>query len=118
MVNLMLNEQDWGLLKFIHKNNGKPSIENLKHLRNGLLCLTQIVRTHNVELRYWIKDIALLISSVICNFKGCDEIDNIETVCDILDAALTVLSYTLKAFNKELKDLLESPENPFNQFVL
>lgn len=48
LVNTLLNEKDWGLIRFIERNKTKDSLESLKQLRNGLLCLTQIIRTNNV----------------------------------------------------------------------
>lgn len=116
-INLLLNEQDFGLIKFIRVNKGVMSLDNLKQERNGLLCLTQIIRTHNVELRFWIKVLALLLVDVINTYRMSEDIENIEIICDILDAALTALSYILKTFSKELKDSLELRENPFNTFI-
>lgn len=48
LVNTLLNEKDWGLIRFIERNKSKNSLDSLKQLRNGLLCLTQIIRTNNV----------------------------------------------------------------------
>lgn len=70
ILDIMLNDNDWGLLKVLAKNKSKTSIESLKQLRNGLLCLAQIMRTHNVELRYWIKATSLLLVEIINQFKG------------------------------------------------
>ncbi len=81
------------------------------------MCLTQIIRTHNVELRLWIKNIALLLVGIINHYKGSEDIDHIEPICDILDAALTALSYIFKTFSKEVRDLLDQKDNPFSQYV-
>jgi hypothetical protein len=70
LINVLLNDRDWGLIQFIGKNNKKASLDNLKQLRNGLMCLTQIIKTNNVELRFWIKDISLLLVEVINHFKA------------------------------------------------
>ena len=117
LINLLLNDNDWRLVRFITKNTNKPSLDNLKQLRNGLMCLTQIIRTHNVELRFWIKNIALILVDIINHYKGSEDIDHIEPICDILDAALTALSYIFKTLSKELRELLEHKDNPFNQYV-
>jgi hypothetical protein len=45
-----------------------------------------------------------LLIGIINQYKIYEDIDNIEVVCDILDAALTTLAYTLKTFGRELKD--------------
>jgi hypothetical protein len=48
MINVVLNDGEWGLLRFIVKNHTRPTLDNLKHARNGLLCLAQIIKTHNI----------------------------------------------------------------------
>jgi hypothetical protein len=100
MINLALNDPQWGLLRFVASSHSNSSLEALKHARNGLLCLAQIIKTHNIELRHWAKDIAHLLQTIINKFKNHDDIDNIEVVCDILDAALTALSYLIRTFSK------------------
>lgn len=47
LINLTLNDNDWGLIKFISKSATKTSLDNLKLTRNGLLCLSHIIKTHN-----------------------------------------------------------------------
>lgn len=103
MINLALNDPEWGLLNFITKSHSNLTVEALKHARNGLLCLAQIIKTHNIEVRHWAKDIAHLLQTVIDKFKRHNDIDNIEVVCDILDAALTALSYLIRTFSRELR---------------
>jgi hypothetical protein len=70
-----------------------------------------------VELRHWIKASSLLLVDIVNQFKETEDIDNIEIICDIIDAALTTLSYIFKAFSRELRELLEPRDNPFNHFV-
>jgi hypothetical protein len=53
LINVTLNDKDFGLISFIKANSTKMSLENLKLTRNGLLCLSQIVKTHNNEIRFW-----------------------------------------------------------------
>ena len=54
---------------------------------------------------------------IINRFKGWEEIEKIDVVCDIIDTAVTGLANTLKIFSKELRDVLEAPNNPLNAFV-
>jgi len=72
ILDIILNDQDWGLVNYIFKNKSKKSVDNLKQLRNGLLCLSQVIRTLNIELRHWIRGISLQLIEVINEFKGVD----------------------------------------------
>lgn len=65
MLEVLLTNPDYGLLNFIALNASKLKIENIKHLRNGILCLSQILRTHNSEIRHWAKTIAELLVKII-----------------------------------------------------
>lgn len=100
LVEVALSDKDWGLLRFIARNQGVTSGEGLKHTRNGLLCLSQILKSHNIELRYWAKQMAHLLLNTVNSFKGSEDIDNIEVICDILDAALTGLSFVVRTFSR------------------
>lgn len=104
MVGTVLNDPEWGLLKFITMSHSNLSSDSLRHARNGLLCLTQVVKTHNIELRHWAKDIAHMLLTIIKQFRHHDDIDNIEIVCDILDASLTALAYLIRTFSRELRE--------------
>lgn len=117
-IQMLVTDKDWGLLRFIESSRKRQGLENLKHLRNGLLCLNQVIRTNNVELRWWVREAGQLLVGTIEQFRGWDDIELIEPVCDILDAALTALAYLIKTFSRELKDLLLPRENPFNAFIL
>ncbi len=70
VLDIILNDKDWGLINSLSRNKSKKTIDNLKQLRNVLLCLSQILRTHNVELRHWIKPLALLLIEIINQFKS------------------------------------------------
>jgi hypothetical protein len=70
VLDIILNDKDWGLVVSLSRNKNKTKIENLKQLRNGLLCLSQILRTHNVELRHWIKPITTLLIEIVNQFKS------------------------------------------------
>lgn len=117
-IQLLVADKDWGLLRFIENSRKKQGLDNLKHLRNGLLCLNQVIRTNNLELRWWVREAGQLLVGAIEQFRGWEDIELIEPVCDILDAALTALAYLIKTFSRELKDLLLPRENPFNAFIL
>lgn len=69
-------------------------------------------------MRFWVKGTALLLVDIINHFKATEDIDNIEPICDILDAALTALSYIIKTFSRELRDLLETKDSPFSQYIV
>ena len=116
-INLLLNEANWGLMHFIQKSAATETDSSLVKLRNGLLCLCQVIRTHNLEIRHWIKGCAMVQCDIINRFKGWEEIEKIDVVCDIIDTAVTGLANTLKIFSKELRDVLEAPNNPLNAFV-
>lgn len=64
-VQLLIADKDWGLLRFIENSRKKQGLDNLKHLRNGLLCLNQVIRTNNVELRWWVREAAQLLVGTI-----------------------------------------------------
>ena len=55
LINVALKDGSWGLLAFIEQNSRKSSQEALKQARNGLLCLSQILKSHNNDLRFWVK---------------------------------------------------------------
>ena len=103
LINLALNDANWGLLRFISRNISKLTLDTFKQARNGLLCLSQILKSHNIELRYWAKETAHLLLNTINQFKNSDDLDNIEVICDILDAALTSLSFVVQTFSRELR---------------
>lgn len=118
MVNVVLNDPDWGLLRFIVSSHTKLTLDSLKNARNGLLALAQIIKTHNIELRFWAKDIAHILLAVVNQFKSHDDIDNIEVVCDVLDASLTSLAYLVRTFSRELRDELQNKEvHPYSSFL-
>lgn len=117
LVEVALNDKDWGLLRFIGRNHGVQSSEGLKHTRNGLLCLSQILKSHNIELRYWAKEVAHLLLNTVNAFKGSEDIDQIEVICDILDAALTGLSFVVRTFSRELRDELTGQRSPYCAFL-
>lgn len=102
-MEVALNDPGWGLLQFIDKSSRKQSEESLKQARNGLLCLAQLIKTHNIEMRHWAVEIAHLLLQVIRQYKEYQDIDHIEIVCDILDASLTALSYLVRTFSRELR---------------
>jgi hypothetical protein len=64
-IEKLLNQADWGLLRFIERSRGRNGEDSLKQLRNGLLCLNQVIRTNNVELRFWVRDAALLLVGIV-----------------------------------------------------
>ena len=104
LVNLALNDNSFGLLRFVTRHSNKNNADSLKQIRNGLLCLSQILKSHNIEIRFWAKETAHLLLNCINQFRGSDDLDNIEIICDILDAALTSLSFVVRTFSKELRD--------------
>lgn len=114
---MTLNDKEWGLLNFISKSSSKVSLDNLKQTRNGLFCLSQIIKTHNIELRYWAKETSHLLLRIINQYKNFDDLDNIEVVCDILDASLTALSFTIKTFSKELRNDMDQKDSPYTSFL-
>ena len=115
----VIDDKEWGLLTFIMKSYEKrQSVDNLKHLRNGLLTLNQIVKTRNIELRHFVKNIVKTYLYIITNYQSYEEIDNIELICDILESCLTGLSLTIKTFHKEMKDNLEHKNSPLYEFVV
>lgn len=69
-IDQLLNQGDWGLLRFIERSRGKTGVESLKQLRNGLLCLNQVIRTNNIELRFWVRDAAQLLVSIVEHFRS------------------------------------------------
>ena len=68
-VDLLLNDKGWGLIQFIKKSSAAGN-DSLVRLRNGLLCLGQVIRSHNLEIRHWVKGCALLLCEVVNRFKG------------------------------------------------
>ena len=50
-------------------------------------------------------------------FAAFEDIDNIEVVCDILDASLTALSYLIRTFSRELREELNQPNSPYSSFL-
>lgn len=60
---------------------------------------------------------AHLLLKVIGQFKGSEDLDNIEIICDILDAALTSLSFLVRTFGRELRDEMNTPRNPYSSFL-
>jgi hypothetical protein len=65
-----------------------------------------------------VKDIASLLIGIINQLKTHQDVDNIEVICDILDASLTSLSYVIKIFAKELREELQQRNNRFTSFLL
>jgi hypothetical protein len=78
----------------------------MKRVRNQLLCLANILKTHNSEIKYWASRIAQLLIKIIHDYKTYDNIDQIDLVCDILDSSIICLSYLLKSYSRELDTLL------------
>jgi hypothetical protein len=117
LINLALNDSNWGLLRFITRNIQTSGVESLKHARNGLLCLSQMLKSHNIELRYWAKEMAHLLLNVVNQFKESEDLDNIEVICDILDAALTALSFVVRTFSRELREEMVAKKNPYSAFL-
>jgi hypothetical protein len=56
-LSVLFSDKEHGLLKFIRENKPKKKIENLKHLRNGILCLSHVLKTHNTEISGWVREI-------------------------------------------------------------
>lgn len=71
-------------------------------MRNGLLCLANVLKTHNGEIKYWADKIAKLLIKFINSYKQNDNIDQIDLTCDILDSSIICLSYLLKSYSREL----------------
>jgi len=72
----------------------------MKRVRNGLLCLANVLKTHNGEIKYWAKKIAQLLIRITNDYKNNDNIDQIDLVCDILDSSIICLSYLLKSYSR------------------
>ena len=117
IVGVVLVDQDWGLMRFISRNSNLQSMEGLKAVRNGLLCMSQLLKSHNIELRYWAKEMAHLLLNIVNQFKGSDDLDTIEVVCDILDSALTALSFVVCTFSRELREEMALKESPYTAFL-
>ena len=61
----LFEHQSFGILNFLQANCGHFDTERMKRMRNGLLCLSNVLKTHNGEIKYWAKKIAqLLIKSI------------------------------------------------------
>lgn len=117
-ISIVLSDDQWGLLRFIIKSHTKLTLDNLKNARNGLLCLVQILKTQNAELGSWAKEMSRMLLAVINQFKNEEDIDNIEVVCDVLDAALTGLAFLVKTFSEQLREELESKDvHPYSSFL-
>jgi hypothetical protein len=68
-IEQLLVDRDWGLLRFIERSRGRSELDSLKQLRNGLLCLNQVIRTNNVELRWWVREASQLLVSIIEHYR-------------------------------------------------
>jgi hypothetical protein len=68
-IEQLLVDRDWGLLRFIERSRGRSDLDSLKQLRNGLLCLNQVIRTNNVELRWWVREASQLLVSIIEHYR-------------------------------------------------
>lgn len=86
-------------------------------MRNGLLCLANVLKTHNGEIKYWSKKIATILIKTIHSYRQNDNIDQIDFTCDILDSSIICLSYLLKSYSRELDEFLNDPVRPLNNFV-
>lgn len=117
LVNQALNDNSFGLLRFISRHSHQKSPEALKQVRNGLLCLSQMLKSHNIEMRFWAKETSHLLLNCVSQFKGSDDLDNIEIICDILDAALTSLSFIIRTFSRELREEMSAPRSPYSGFL-
>lgn len=75
----------------------------MKKMRNGLLCLANVLKTHNGEIKYWARGIAGLLIRTIQDYRNNDNIDQIDLTCDILDSSIICLSYLLKSYSRDLE---------------
>jgi hypothetical protein len=75
----------------------------MKNMRNGLLCLVNILKTHSNEIKYWSFRIVNLLINLINIYKTNDNIDQIDLTCDILDCSIISLFYLLKSYSRELQ---------------
>lgn len=97
---MIVNSQDYGLIRYIGSNKNGGNVEKLKHLRNGLLCLLQLLKTHRIELKVWIKSISIELVNIVNIFKVNEDFDNIESICDILEVSLNCLSICLGSYSR------------------
>ena len=80
----------------------------MKRMRNSLLCLVNILKTHNNEIKYWAFKISNFLVNFINIYKQNDNIDQIDLTCDILDCSLISLFYLLKSYSRELQEIFDN----------
>lgn len=106
LLETLFDHKDYGILISLQSLAGKMDLESMKKIRNQLLCLANVLKTHNSEIKYWAKKIAQLLIKIIQDYKNNDNIDQIDLVCDILDSSIICLSYLLKSYSRELDEFL------------
>ena len=89
----------------------------MKKMRNGLLCLANVLKTHNGDIKYWALGIANALIRSINEYKSNDNIEQIDLTCDILDSSIICLSYLLKSYSRELETFINDPSQPLSNFV-
>lgn len=117
LLETLFDHKDYGLLVSLQNHTGKEDLESMKKIRNGLLCLANVLKTHNSEIKYWTKRIAQMLLKIIHDYKNNENIDQIDLTCDILDSSIICLSYLLKSYSRELEDYFNDPSQPLSKFV-
>ena len=74
--------------------------QEMKSLRNGVLSLSNILKTQNHELRKWAKEIVIICTNIIQFYKDKDSY--MEVTTEILESTVTCLTYLVKAYSSEL----------------
>ena len=68
----LLVSKEVGLLGFIRNFIKTTNEQEMKSLRNGLLSLSNILKTQNHELRKWAKEIVIICTNIIKFYKDKD----------------------------------------------
>ena len=100
ILETLFEHPQYGILVFLQANCGQLDQERMKRMRNALLCLGNVLKTHNGEIKYWAKKIATLLIKSINSYKQNDNIDSIDLTCDIMDSSIICLSYLLKSYSR------------------
>ena len=58
---VVLDNVQFGLISHLKRNFGKYDTNSLKLMREGVTCLSYVLKTHNPELKHWAVNVASLM---------------------------------------------------------